>query len=299
MGRASTSRALGIAEVSVVFLGLEVDAAFPIVHGTWGEDGTLQGLLEMFDIPYVGCNVAASAVAMDKGLAKSVLSAAGVPVVDGEVVTRAEVGTSPAHVLGRIGRLPMPLFVKPCIGGSSVGVKKVVRTGDVLDALEHALMFDDRVVVERGVDGRELECAVLGYETFEASAIGEIEPGREFYDYADKYLEDGARLHAPAELPTATSDRLRELAIEAFAAIGGAGLARVDFLLEANGDLFVNEINSLPGFTDISMYPRLWEVSGLPIPGLVDRLVSIAIRRHADRKRLDQGIKGFIASIEH
>jgi len=164
-------------------------------------------------------------------------------------------------------------------------------------SVRFALQFDDTVLVEKGVQGRELECAVLGYGKIEASAVGEIVPGNDFYDYADKYLQDTARLIAPAELPEGVADRLRDLAVRAFAAIGGAGLARVDFLVEGEDGLWVNEINTLPGFTSISMYPRLWGLSGVPLPDLVDRLVQIAIQRHRDRHRLDEGIKEFLASL--
>jgi D-alanine-D-alanine ligase len=191
----------------------------------------------------------------------------------------------------------LPLFVKPSVGGSSVGVQRVDDRAGLEEAVRFSLRFDEAVLVERGVKGRELECAVLGYGTIEASAIGEIVPGNDFYDYADKYLQDTAELIAPAELPDGVSDRLRDLAVRAFAAIGGVGLARVDFLVEGEEGLWVNEINTLPGFTSISMYPRLWELSGVPLPNLVDRLVQIALERHRDRHRLDQGIKEFLASL--
>ncbi len=192
--------------------------------------------------------------------------------------------------------MPFPLFVKPSVGGSSVGVKKVPDPASLEASVRFALQFDDAVLVERGVRGRELECAVLGYQTIEASAVGEIVPGNDFYDYADKYLQDTARLIAPAELSPELTDRLRELAVRAFQAIGGVGLARVDFLVEGD-DIYVNEINTLPGFTSISMYPRLWGLSGVPLPKLVDRLVQIALERHRDRTRLDQGIKEFLGSL--
>ncbi|MEM9594816.1 MAG: D-alanine--D-alanine ligase family protein [Acidobacteriota bacterium] len=272
-----------------------LDAVFPIVHGTWGEDGTLQGLFETLDLPYVGTGVASSAVCMDKALAKQVLSANSVPVVDYELVTRRQMADSEA-VLERIRRLPLPIFVKPCVGGSSVGVVKVTAWEDLHSALDFALRFDDRLVVEQGIDGRELECAVLGYGELRASGIGEIVPGKDFYDYADKYLEDGAQLIHRADLPAERSEELRALAIRAFEATDGWGMARVDFLLGDAG-LFVNEINTLPGFTAISMYPKLWEAEGLPPAALVDRLVEAALRRHRDRRRLDEGIKGWITEL--
>jgi len=276
-----------------------IEVAFPIVHGTWGEDGTMQGLFEMLDVAYVGPGVAASALAMDKVLSKRQFQAAGVPVVDYEAVSRADFERDPAAFVKRCERLPLPLFAKPSVGGSSVGVKKVESRHCVETSVRFALQFDDTVLVERGVTGRELECAVLGYRDLEASAVvGEIVPSRDFYDYADKYLLDSAGLIAPADLPAAVRERLRQLAVQAFAAIGGAGLARVDFLYEGGEDgLYVNEINTLPGFTSISMYPRLWDLSGVPLPKLVDRLVKIALERQQDRRRLDEGIKAFLAEL--
>jgi D-alanine-D-alanine ligase len=299
-GDARSIEPLGVPVAPTVrhLLDAGAEAAFPVVHGTWGEDGTLQGLFEMIDLPYVGPNVTASALAMDKLLCKRILAAAGVPVVDYEAVTRAQFERGPQAFLARLARLPLPLFVKPSVGGSSVGVKKVTSRACQESSIRFALEFDDAVLVERGVAGRELECAVLGYGDLEASVVGEIVPGNEFYDYADKYLQDTAGLIAPAELPEPVADRLREYAVRAFAAIGGAGMARVDFLLEGEDGLYVNEINTLPGFTSISMYPRLWGLSGLPLPRLVGRLVEIAIQRHADRHRLDAGIKAFLADLE-
>ncbi len=277
----------------------EVEVLFPIVHGTWGEDGTLQGLCEMLDLPYVGPGVTASALAMDKVLFKRQMAAAGVPVVDYEAVSRTEFEADPQAILRRLERLPLPLFVKPSVGGSSVGIKKVEHRTCQETSIRFALQFDDNVLIERGVKGRELETAVLGYGKIEASAIGEVVPGNDFYDYADKYLQDTAQLIAPADLPQEVADRLREIAVRAFAAVGGAGLARVDFLYEEEEDrLYVNEMNTLPGFTSISMYPRLWELSGVPLPELVDRLVQIALQRHRDRHRLDEGIKEFLAGLE-
>lgn len=275
-----------------------VEVVFPIVHGTWGEDGTLQGLFEILDLPYVGPGVTASALAMDKILCKRQLAAAGVPVVEFEAVTRSEFDSDPAAVLRRCERLPLPVFVKPSVGGSSVGVKKVPDRSCLETSLRFAFRFDNQaVLVERGIQGRELECAVLGDQDLEASVVGEIVPGNEFYDYADKYLQDTAGLIAPADLPEGVAERLRRTAVQAFAAVGGVGLARVDFLLEGEDGLYVNEINTLPGFTSISMYPRLWGLSGVPLPALVDRLVRIAIDRHRDRRRLDEGIKEFLEEL--
>jgi D-alanine-D-alanine ligase len=276
-----------------------IEVAFPIVHGTWGEDGTMQGLFEMLDLAYVGPGVTASALAMDKVLAKRQFQAAGVPVVDFEAVSRTDFERDPAGCVARCERLPFPLFAKPSVGGSSVGVKKIESRHCVETSIRFALQFDEVVLVERGVKGRELECAVLGYRDLQASAVGEIVPSQDFYDYADKYLLDSAGLVAPADLPAGIADKLREYAVRAFASIGGVGLARVDFFLEGESEdgLSVNEINTLPGFTSISMYPRLWALSGLPLPKLVDRLVQIALERHQDRRRLDEGIKAFLADL--
>lgn len=278
-------------------LAAPLEVAFPITHGTWGEDGTLQGLCEMLDLPYVGAGVAASAIAMDKLLCKRLLQAAGVPAVDHRAVSRREFERQPGAFLAGTEGLPLPLFVKPSVGGSSVGIRRVERREELPEAIAFALGFDEVALVERGVEARELECGVLGYETLAASAVGEVVPGNDFYDYADKYLQDEAQLLAPADLPPADTARVRETAVAAFAAIGGAGMARVDFFLEADGKLSVNEINTLPGFTAISMYPRLWGLSGVPLPELVDRLVAIAQRRHADRARLDRGIKAWLGGL--
>lgn len=279
----------------------EIDVVFPIVHGTWGEDGTLQGLCEMLDLPYAGTGVTSSAVCMDKALAKQIFAAAGLDVVEGETLDRREWAAGREAFLERCARLGAPLFVKPSVGGSSVGVRKVADPADPDDglgaAIDHAFYFDDRLVIERGVDGRELECAVLGYTEIEASGVGEIVPGQDFYDYADKYLEDGAELVHAADLPAETEAEVRRRAVAAMEAVGGWGMARVDFLLD--GDVpYLNEINTLPGFTSISMYPKLWEKAGVDPPALVDRLVQIALERHADRHRLDQGIKAWIAALE-
>lgn len=281
----------------------EVEVLFPIVHGTWGEDGSLQGFFEILGLPYVGAGVTASALAMDKVLAKRQLAAVGVPVVESVSFTAQRFASEREQCLREAERLPLPLFVKPSVGGSSVGVRKVSDRGQLASAVEFALRFDSTVLVERGIGGRELECAVLGLDPLEASVVGEIIAGQEFYDYEDKYLEEGAQLIAPAALEESLHSEIRQLAIQAFAAIGGWGMARVDFLLEGAsglnpGQLYVNEINTLPGFTDISMYPRLWALSGMPLPELVDRLVQIAIERHQGQQRLDEGIARFLERME-
>ena len=279
------------------FMEAEVDVVFPVVHGTYGEDGTLQGLCEMAGLPYVGAGVTASALAMDKRLTKKVLAMAGIPVVDYETVSRLDFARDPEGVLERVARLgALPLFVKPSVGGSSVGVVKVDSADGLRTSIEQALALDDHALVELAVSGRELECSVLGYPEVEASVVGEIRPGKEFYDYADKYLEDGAEILCPADLDEDIAARVRDAAVAAFVAIGGTGMARVDFLLA--GDRFwVNEINTLPGFTSISMYPKLWEASGVALPELVERLVEAAVARHRDRRRLDARIRDWLASL--
>ncbi len=300
-GRVDRLDAVGlpVARTMERLLTCDCEVLFPIVHGTWGEDGTLQGLCEMLDLPYVGPGVTCSAVCMDKAIAKRLLEAQDLPVVDAEYVTREAMADSAEGVLRRVRRLPMPWFVKPSIGGSSVGIRRVDQDAELRDAIEHALRFDDQVVVECGIVGRELEVAVLGKPgAFEASVIGEIVPGAAFYDYADKYLDDGARLLAPAELAAEVAAELRQTAIRAFEVVSGYGMARVDFLL-ANGDgsFFINEINTLPGFTSISMYPQLWELSGRPLPRLVDDLVQLAVERHGRQRFMDQGIKSWIREL--
>ena len=240
----------------------------------------------------------ASAVAMDKVRCKRLLEAAGVRTVEYEAVNEREWRASRPSCLMRASHLgEPPFFVKPSVGGSSVGVQRVSSAEGLASAIDFAFRFDEEVLIERGIDGRELECAVLGYETLEASIVGEIVPGNEFYDYADKYLEDGAQLQMPARLDQALAKRIREVAVQAFATVGGVGMARVDFLLEGDSRLYVNEINTLPGFTEISMYPKLWELSGVPLTTLVRRLVEIAQRRHVDRRRLDDGIHDWIENL--
>ena len=276
----------------------EIDLVFPVVHGTWGEDGTLQGLCEMLDLPYVGADVSASAISMDKLQCKRLLLNSGIPVVDYEAVTAAQMRESASDCLARLERLPLPVFVKPSCGGSSVGVRRVDRREDLGSALAFALQFDDSILVEEGIEGRELECSILGDEELEASVVGEIVPGNQFYDYADKYLQDGADLKMPADLPESVADKVRAVAVQAFAAVGGSGMARVDFLLSAEGTLYVNEINTLPGFTQISMYPKLWGLSGLELPDLVSRLVEAGLARHKRGRQLDSGIKSWLHKLD-
>ncbi|HKC24198.1 MAG TPA: D-alanine--D-alanine ligase family protein [Thermoanaerobaculia bacterium] len=260
---------------------------FPMVHGTWGEDGVVQGLLEALGIPYVGFGVAASAVAMDKVFMKAAFGAANLPQVHYIPVDREEFARHGRRhlLLERLEMLRLPLFVKPSCAGSSVGVTKVKHHDDLPKALASALEIDARALVEEGADAREIECSVLegqdGGPT-EASLPGEIVPGHEFYDYEDKYIDDKSRSVIPADLSEDLREEVRGLAIAAFDVLGGAGFARVDFFLErGTGRVLLNEINSLPGFTPISMYPKMWEASGLPLPKLLDRLVRSAFARPA------------------
>ncbi len=275
-----------------------LDVVFPIIHGTHGEDGTLQGMLEMLDLPYVGCATTASAVAMDKLLSKRLFAAAGIPVVPWAAVTRSDFERRGLDgVRGFVAGEALPLFVKPAVGGSSVGCVKVKTREALSEAVAFALRFDEVALIERGVAAREVEIAVLGADaaTMEASVPGEIVPGGDFYDYADKYLKDDARLLAPAPVDAATTATLQQQAIAAMAAIGGAGLARVDFFLLADGTVYLNEINTLPGFTSVSMYPRLWALSGVPLPALCDRLVRLAVERRERRAHIDASLRAFVA----
>ncbi|HTR03084.1 MAG TPA: D-alanine--D-alanine ligase family protein [Thermoanaerobaculia bacterium] len=257
-----------------------VDVVFPIIHGTTGEDGALQGFLETLGVPYVGAGVTASAVGMDKAVFKALLRDAGIPT------PRAAVLAS-AREVAKADALPLPLFVKPCNGGSSVGVVKVKRREDLAAAVASALRYDERALVEEGVDARELECAVLGNDEPRATMPGEIVPGHEFYDYDDKYRDDKAKLLVPADVPPGVAAEAQRLAVAVFRLCAVSGMARVDFFLEkGSGRVLVNEINTLPGFTAISMYPKLWEASGLPLPRLLDELVRLALERHERRSRL-------------
>ena len=261
------------------------DVVFPMVHGTFGEDGVVQGLLESFGIPFVGFGVAASAVGMEKAFMKAAFGAAGLPQTRYQVVPRDDWKRPGRRSLAmtRLETMPLPLFVKPSCAGSSVGVTKVKDYGQIPEAIEEALAIDERALVEEGIDGREIECSVLEGEeggATEASVPGEIIPGHEFYDYEDKYIDDRSKSVIPADLPADTAEEVRSLAIAAFDILGGAGFARVDFFVErSSGRVLVNEINSLPGFTPISMFPKMWEASGLPLPDLLARLVRSAFSR--------------------
>ncbi|HKB08754.1 MAG TPA: D-alanine--D-alanine ligase family protein [Candidatus Polarisedimenticolia bacterium] len=265
-----------------------LDVVFPIVHGTGGEDGTLQGLLDLADIPYVGAGVLGSAVGMDKAMMKVIFRDAGLPIVDHRVIRSRELATGRDRFVHAVEEsFGYPCFVKPANGGSSVGVSKARDRGQLLTALDVAARYDRKVIVERAVDGREIECSVLGNDEPEASVPGEIIPANEFYDYRAKYIDENSRLLIPAPLTNEQTQRVRDLAVKAFKALDLCGMARADFFLDrASEAIFINELNTIPGFTPISMYPKLWEASGLPFPALVDRLIRLALERHAEKKSL-------------
>ncbi|MCC7173844.1 MAG: D-alanine--D-alanine ligase [Bryobacterales bacterium] len=257
-----------------------IDVVFPVLHGTFGEDGTVQGLLELADLPYVGAGVLASSLSMDKDLQKRVCREAGLLVVEHTVVQRNSL-----DVDGPLARLGLPVFVKPANLGSSVGISKARSREELAAALKLAAGFDRKIIVERAITGRELECAVLGNREPEASLPCEVLPSREFYDYDDKYLLDAARFQVPAELTPGQTEEVRRLACACYRAVECEGMARVDFFLEAaTGRLYINEINTIPGFTSISMFPRMWEAAGLPFPRLIGRLIELAIERHQERR---------------
>lgn len=262
-----------------------VDVIFPIVHGTQGEDGCLQGLLRMADIPFVGSDVLGSAICMDKDVSKRLLRDAGIAITPFITLTRANAARTPFAEAQR--KLGLPLFIKPANMGSSVGVSKVENEAAYDEAVRLALAFDDKVLVESAVKGREIECAVLGNEQPIASGCGEIVVGSGFYSYDSKYIdEDAAKVVVPADIPAQASERIRQLAVDAFLALECSGLARVDVFLTESGEVLINELNSLPGFTRISMYPKLWQAAGMTYSELVSRLIDLAIERHAVRRNL-------------
>ncbi len=262
---------------------IPVDVVFPVLHGPYGEDGTIQGLLEFAGVPYVGAGVLASALGMDKSISKVVFRAAGLPVVAHEVVGSREWREDPESVYAKAKALGPPLFVKPAALGSSVGITKVKEEGELDAALDEALSHGRAALIEKAVDeAREIECSVLGNEDPVASVPGEIIPAGEFYDYRSKYLDEATRLIVPADLPAEVVEEVQRMAVAAFRAIDCEGMARVDFLL-GRDRLYVNEINTIPGFTSVSMYPRMWEASGLPYRDLVGRLIELAMERHAAR----------------
>ena len=266
----------------------ELDVVFPVLHGTFGEDGTIQGLLEMAEIPYVGAGVLGSSVGMDKALFKSVMQAHNIPIADFTLVLAGEIEADVARVARRVEELgPYPLFTKPANLGSSVGINKCKNRAELERGLLEAARYDRRVVVELGLEAREIEVSVLGNDDPQASVPGEVVPCDEFYSYRAKYIDDASELLIPAPLDEATVEEVRRLAVLAYKAIDCAGMARADFLLErSTGKLFINELNTLPGFTQISMYPKLWEASGLSYPELADRLIQLALERFEQKRRL-------------
>ena len=271
---------------------INVDVIFPVLHGTFGEDGTIQGLLELADIPYVGAGVLGSAAGMDKDIMKSLFLAAGIPIVKHVTILRSAWEKEPKKVQKLVERkLRYPVFVKPANLGSSVGISKAHNRKELGPAIEEAAKFDRKIVIEQGVGGkkekaREIECSVLGNDEPAASVPGEIVPGKEFYDYTAKYVDEGSQLIIPAKLTKAQTKRVQDLAIAAFKAVDCSGLARVDFLMDPKtGKIFLNEINTMPGFTAISMYPKLWAASGLAYADLIDRLIQLGIERHEDKRK--------------
>ena len=269
--------------------GVGLDVVFPVLHGPYGEDGTVQGLLELANVPYVGAGVLASAVGMDKAVMKTLFMAQNLPVGPYVVVLRSEWTRDTAAFAKRVTQaLGYPVFVKPANLGSSVGISKVKSETDLARGIELALQFDRKVVIEAAVpNAREIECAVLGNDDPEASVPGEVIPSREFYDYEAKYLDDASRTIIPAELTDAQVCEVQRLAISAFRAVEGAGMARVDFFIDRqSGRIYLNEVNTIPGFTTISMYPKMWEASGLPYPALIDRLIALALERHAEKQQV-------------
>ena len=271
---------------------INVDVIFPVLHGTFGEDGTIQGLLELADIPYVGAGVLGSAAGMDKDIMKSLFRAAGLPIVKHVTILRSEWDADPKKAERIVDRaLKYPVFVKPANLGSSVGISKAHHKKELGPAIYEAAKFDRKIVIEQGVGGakhkaREIECSVLGNDRPKASVPGEIVPVKEFYDYAAKYLDEGSELIIPAKLTKSETKKVQDLAISAFRAVDCSGLARVDFLMDPKTrKLYLNEINTMPGFTAISMYPKLWAASGLAYSDLIDRLIQLGVERHQDKKK--------------
>ena len=283
----SAGRSDDIGQATVT--GLNLDVIFPVLHGPYGEDGTIQGLLELANVPYVGAGVLASSVGMDKAIMKLVFAAHGLPVGPYRLVLRHEWESARDETLRNLeAALGYPMFVKPANLGSSVGISKAKQRGDLAAAMDLAGSFDRKIVVEAAVpEAREIECAVLGNDHPDASVAGEVIPSREFYDYEAKYIDDNSQIVIPAPLDAGVAENIRRLSIAAFRAIDGAGMARVDFLLSrSTGEVFVNEVNTIPGFTTISMYSKLWAASGVEYSKLLDRLIELALERHAEKQQL-------------
>lgn len=270
---------------------LKADLYFPVLHGPHGEDGTIQGLFEMADVPYVGAAVLASALGMDKAVAKTLFQAQGLPVVKHMIFLENDWEKGRKSILETIAaEFKLPFFIKPVDLGSSIGITKVKEPRKTASALECAFRYGRKILVEEGIQGRELECSVLGNDEPRASLPGEIFASREFYDYKDKYINGQTSFGIPAEIPSSLVKEIQRISIEAFKAIGCQGMARVDFFLqEKTGKIFLNEINTIPGFTEISMYPKLWEVSGLAYPQLLEELMHLGFERHRKKKRSTEG----------
>lgn len=277
----------------IIQLFTELDVVFPVLHGTYGEDGTIQGLLELAEIAYVGAGVLGSSVGMDKGVFRDVMKANGIPQVDTIVFLRREIEDSIDEVINKSEELSnYPLFTKPANLGSSVGITKCMNRSDLMEGLMDATQYDRRILVERGVNAREIEVSVLGNDDPIASIPGEIIPSADFYSYDAKYIDDRSDLLIPAPVPFEISQQVRNYAVRAYQAVDCAGMARVDFLLDKDsGELYLNEMNTIPGFTKISMYPKLWEASGLPFEDLVKRLIELALERRAERDRTEWRFK--------
>jgi D-alanine-D-alanine ligase len=266
----------------------KLDVIFPVLHGPYGEDGTIQGLLELADIPYVGAGVAASAVSMDKELMKTIFKQKSLPVLKWLTIKRKDWQKDKEEKLSLIqNTFEYPLFVKPTNLGSSVGITKVHRKEELEKAIDLASSYDRKILIEEGLEGaREIECSVLGNDEPQTSVVGEVKPAREFYDYDSKYIDQATQLIVPADLPENVSGKVRKIALCAFKAIDAAGMARVDFFVtKKENKIYLNEINTIPGFTSVSMYPRLWEASGISYPELIDQLIQLALERYQDKKQ--------------
>ncbi len=267
----------------------QLDVVFPVLHGPFGEDGTVQGLLELAGIPYVGAGVVGSAVGMDKAIFKAVMEAHGLPILPWTLVSKSQWLTKAAAVVEKVeASLTYPVFTKPANMGSSVGIEKCHNRSQLIDGLAHAAEYDRRIVIEQGIQARELEVSVLGNQDPIASVVGEVRPRREFYDYVAKYISEDSDLIIPADIENRMSEEIRLLAVQAFELMDCAGLGRVDFLLDRDdGQIYLNEINTIPGFTSISMYPKLWEASGIPYPELLERLIDLALERFKEKSELE------------
>ncbi len=275
----------GSDQEEIIELLTHLDVVFPVLHGTYGEDGTIQGLFELSEIAYVGAGVLGSSVGMDKGVFRDIMRANGIPQVDTILVLRSDIENTLDEVINQAEELaPYPLFTKPANLGSSVGITKCMNRPDLLEGLMDAARYDRRILVEKGVQAREIEVSVLGNDDPVASVPGEVIPSADFYSYEAKYIDDRSELLIPAPIPFEISEQVRNLAVSAYKAVDCAGMARVDFLLDKDtGELYLNEMNTIPGFTKISMYPKLWEASGLSFEELVKRLIELAMERRSDR----------------